>query len=388
MPKIMRLAIVTTHPIQYYAPVFKLLAAKIDVMVFYTWSQASLAKHDPGFGKTIQWDIDLLEGYPYQWVINNASDPGSHHFNGIDNPNLINQINHWKPDTLLVYGWAYKSHLKVMRHYKNKITVLFRGDSTLLDEKPGIKNLLRAVYLRRVYRHINYALYTGSNNKAYFKKYGLTDEQLIFAPHAIDNSRFAADRADEVKALKQLLKIYPDDVVILFAGKLEEKKGPGLLLQAFVNLAMPNVHLIFVGDGVLKNDLQQQASAHLNVHFMNFQNQSYMPVMYQSCDIFCLPSKGPGETWGLAVNEAMACGKAILVSNKVGCAIDLVEPGVTGYIHEAGNGMDLKEKLAVLLSKSKPVLSLMGRASAQKIAGWDFTTQVSNIVNYKNEPNQ
>ncbi len=381
MPKIMRLAIVTTHPIQYYAPVFKLLAAKVELMVFYTWGQASVTKHDPGFGKTIQWDIDLLEGYPYQWVNNTAAHAGTHHFKGIDTPDLINQINNWKPDTLLVYGWAYKSHLKVLRHFKNKIPVLFRGDSTLLDEQPGIKNLLRKIYLRWVYKHIDYALYTGTNNKAYFKKYGLTDKQLLFTPHAVDNERFALDRAKEALQLKQQLNIDPNAVVILFAGKLEEKKAPDLLLQAFINLAQPSVHLLFVGDGALLSDLKQQASAQPNVHFMGFQNQRYMPVIYQACDIFCLPSKGPGETWGLAVNEAMACGKAILVSNKVGCAIDLVEPAVNGYIFNADN--DITEKLGALLSKTRQELTLMGKASAQKIARWDFTTQVNSIVNYK-----
>src|SRR6478735_8988655 len=107
----MRLAVITTHPIQYYAPVFKLLAQKIDLMVFYTWGYGSVSKHDPGFGQVIKWDIDLLEGYPYQWVKNTAADTGSHHFYGIVNPDLIAQINSWEPDSILMYGWAYKGHL-------------------------------------------------------------------------------------------------------------------------------------------------------------------------------------------------------------------------------------------------------------------------------------
>ncbi|MFD2864304.1 glycosyltransferase family 4 protein [Mucilaginibacter antarcticus] len=381
MSKIMRLAIVTTHPIQYYAPVFKLLAAKIDLMVFYTWGETSLSKHDPGFGKTIQWDIDLLDGYPYQWLKNTASNAGSHHFSGINNPDLIKQVTNWKPDTILFYGWAYRSHLRAMVHFKNKIPVLFRGDSTLLDEKPGIKNWLRSVYLRWVYKHIDYALYTGTRNKAYFKKYGLADRQLVFAPHAIDNERFAVDRAEEVQLFKEQLNINEQAKIILFAGKLEDKKDPALLLNAFINLAMPNVHLLFVGDGVLKAALQQQAAAQACVHFVDFKNQSYMPVVYQACDIFCLPSIGPGETWGLAVNEAMACGKVILVSDKVGCAVDLVEPGINGYISEGGNKIDFTEKLQALLNNSKPELHAMGQVSSQKIASWSFNVQINNMVN-------
>jgi glycosyltransferase involved in cell wall biosynthesis len=385
MPKIiMRLAIVITHPIQYYAPVFKALAHQLEIMVFYTWGEASVSKHDPGFGKTITWDIDLLEGYPYHWVNNTATDAGSHHFNGINNPDLIGQINAWQPDTILVYGWAYKSHLKLIRHFKTKIPLLFRGDSTLLDEKRGLKNLLRSIYLRWLYKHIDYALYTGANNKAYFKKYGLSEKQLVFAPHAIDNERFAKAMPGEALNLRQRLSIGVDAIVILFAGKLEEKKAPDLLLASFIKLVRPDVHLLFVGSGNLQGGLQKQANHHSNIHFMDFQNQTYMPVVYQACDIFCLPSRGPGETWGLAVNEAMACGKAILVSDKVGCATDLVKQGFNGFIHKANSVSDMAGKLGMLLNCKKEGLKIMGQQSAQIIKNWSIAVQVNNIVNYKN----
>jgi glycosyltransferase involved in cell wall biosynthesis len=384
----MRLAIITTHPIQYYAPVFKQLARQVDVKVFYTWGEASIAKHDPGFGKTIQWDIDLLDGYDYQWLNNTAADPGSHHFNGIVNPDIIDSIEAWQPDTILVYGWAYKSHLQVLRHFKNKLPVLFRGDSILLDEKPGLKNMIRSLYLKWVYKHVDYALYTGLNNRAYFKKYGLQNKQLVFAPHAVDNDRFAITRDKEVAYLKQQLNINADSLLILFAGKLEYKKDPALLLKSFINLGAANVHLLFVGNGVLSSQLKQQANAYPNIHFMDFQNQTYMPVIYQACDIFCLPSKGPGETWGLAVNEAMACGKPVLVSDKVGCAADLVKNNINGYIHKAASVTDITEKLASMVSSGKFALAQMGKNSKQIIEQWNFTIQANNIINYKNGRNQ
>lgn len=384
----MRLAIITTHPIQYYAPVFKQLAKQVDIKVFYTWGEASIAKHDPGFGKTIQWDIDLLDGYDYQWLNNTATDPGSHHFNGIVNPDIIDSIEAWQPDTILVYGWAYKSHLKVLRYFKNKLPVLFRGDSTLLDEKLGLKSLIRSVYLKWVYKHVDYALYTGLNNKAYFKKHGLQDERLVFAPHAVDNDRFAITRDKEVADLKQQLNINADSLLILFAGKLEDKKDPVLLLRSFINLGTNNVHLLFVGNGVLSSQLKQQANTHPNIHFMDFQNQTYMPVIYQACDIFCLPSRGPGETWGLAINEVMACGKPVLVSDKAGCAVDLVKININGYIHKAASVTDITENLASLVNSGKTVLSQMGKNSKRIIEQWSFTIQVNNIINYKNGRNQ
>jgi glycosyltransferase involved in cell wall biosynthesis len=384
----MRIAIITTHPIQYYAPVFKLLAQQVEVKVFYTWGEASIEKHDPGFNKTIKWDINLLDGYDYQWLQNTSGNPGSHHFNGIINPNIITDIEAWKPNALLVYGWAYKSHLNVMRHFNNKIPVLFRGDSTLLDEKPGLKNAIRSIYLKWVYNTVDYAFYTGINNKAYFTKYGLRDDQLIFAPHAIDNDRFADPKEKEVDKLKYLLGLNTDSIVILFAGKLEVKKDPALLLKAFINLNAANTHLLFVGNGVLKEELKQQAILNPNIHFMDFKNQTYMPIIYQICDIFCLPSIGPGETWGLAVNEAMACSKAVLISDKVGCAPDLVKPDQNGMVFTAGSIKDIGDKLTYLVNKGKMELTYMGNISKHVIEDWSFTSQANAILNYKNGSNR
>jgi glycosyltransferase involved in cell wall biosynthesis len=378
----MRLAIITTHPIQYYAPVFKLLHEKqeVDIKVFYTWGESAQQKFDPGFGKTISWDVPLTDGYPYEWVENTSTDPGSHHFRGIVNPGLITQIKAWQADAILVYGWAYDSHLKVIRHFKNKLPVYFRGDSTLLDAQKGLKALLRSVFLRWVYHHITHAFYVGSNNKAYFKKYGLNNRQLSFAAHAIDNDRFGLQRTVEADKLRQSLGINPAETLILFAGKLEEKKSPQLLLNAFLTLNMPNTHLLFVGNGNLEVSLKTNAGKKNNVHFIDFYNQSLMPVAYQACDLFCLPSKGPGETWGLAVNEAMAAGKPVLVSDKCGCAVDLVVPDLTGEIFEAGNLTDISAKLSKLIF-NKTTLKVLGQNAKNKIAAWSFTNQADAILN-------
>jgi len=210
-----KLAIITTHPIQYYAPVFKLLQQRkqVSLKVFYTWGKESLEKHDPGFDKKIKWDIPLLDGYPYEWVENTSTEPGSHHFKGITNPNLINDINTWQPQALLVFGWAYHSHLKAIRYFKNKIPVYFRGDSNLLDEQKGLKASLKYVFLKWVYSHVNHAFYVGINNKAYFNKYGLRESQLSFAPHAVDNERFAVSHIDEASDLRSKLNIGDNDVV-------------------------------------------------------------------------------------------------------------------------------------------------------------------------------
>jgi hypothetical protein len=168
----------------------------ISLKVFYTWSQSeSGAKYDPDFKRVIQWDLPLLDGYEYEFVPNEAKDPGSHHYKGIDNPTLNRAIEQWNPDALLVIGWAYKSHLSGMKYFKGRVPVIFRGDSTLLDEQFGWKQLARRFFLKYVYSFVDYALPVGVNNKNYFLAHGLKERQLVHVPHAIDNSRFGKDAA-------------------------------------------------------------------------------------------------------------------------------------------------------------------------------------------------
>lgn len=374
-----KLAIVTTHPIQYNAPWFKLLAErkKVELMVFYTWGQLKDGdKYDPGFGKKVEWDIPLLEGYNYTFVKNTSGKPGSEHFNGIVNPTLVKEIEQWGADAVLVFGWKFKSHLKVLRHFKNKIKILFRGDSNLLDEPKGfaIKKLARKILLTWIYSHVDTALYVGKANKEYYLKYGLQNEQLVFAPHAVDNERFTKPQPGN--PIREAYGIKGNEVVFLFAGKLEGKKDPALLINAFLDCRMSNARLLIIGNGLLETSLkesveQQDHEFKQNIRFIDFQNQSKMPEIYQAADVFVLPSQGPGETWGLAVNEAMAAGKAVLVSDKCGCAIDLVEEGNNGFTFESNNAADLAAKMKKLYAE-KNILSKMGSSSLDIIKNWNF----------------
>ena len=289
-----RLAIISTHPIQYYAPLFKLLANqnKISIKVFYTWGIGALnKKYDPDFKKEIDWDIPLLDGYEYEFLANIAKDPGSHHYKGISNPDIIEKISEYEPDSVLVIGWNFKSHLKVMRYFKGKTPVLFRGDSTVLDQRRNfpIKNRMRKIFLHWIYSHVDKALYVGSANKAYFKNAGLREDQLVFAPHAIDNSRFAdTDGIYSERAIqwRKELGIKLSSIVFLYCGKFEKKKNPLGLVRAFISVDLPDVKLILVGDGILEVDLKQLAAGDDRIVFLPFQNQSLMPVVYRMGDVF------------------------------------------------------------------------------------------------------
>ena len=369
----MRLAVVTTHPIQYYAPLFRRVAdaESIDLRVFYGWRGSTEASYDPGFEQEVQWDLPLLEGYDHTFVPNESDDPGTHHFRGLVNPELVPRIEEWGPDAVLLFGWSWQSHLQALRHFSGQVPVLFRGDSTLIDEQFGLRTMVRRAWLWWVYRHVDCALYVGTNNRQYFEAHGLGDEQLHWVPHAIENQRFY-DSDDiyvaEAHVWGNELGISSEESVILFAGKLERKKAPDVLVDAFRHAELPNTHLVMVGSGPLEEKLREAGDEHSRIHFLGFQNQSKMPIVYRLGDLFVLPSRGPGETWGLAVNEAMACGCAVIVSDKVGCAPDLVGDE-NGAVVPAEDVMALRNTLDDLL-QDRETLSGMGQFSRERISDW------------------
>lgn len=171
-----RLAIITSHPIQYNPTVFRMLNARsrVEVKVFYTWGEDSWKeKFDPGFQRVIKWDIPLLDGYKYDFLQNVAKEKGSHHFKGIINPGIVDEINTYNPDAILLYGWSFNSHLRVLRHFGGKKMILFRGDSTILNRIPIFNRIFRYIILKWVYSHIDKALYVGKSYYDYFRKFGV-----------------------------------------------------------------------------------------------------------------------------------------------------------------------------------------------------------------------
>jgi glycosyltransferase involved in cell wall biosynthesis len=323
-----KLAIISSHPIQYNAPLFALMAERgeFELRVFYTWGEDAVKpKFDPDFGKVIEWDIPLLEGYSYQFLKNVAKDPGSHHFLGIDNPHLIHDIEEWGADVVWIWGWSFKSHLKALRYFHGKIPVWFRGDSVSLSRPKVLKSLLRRVYLKWVYSHVDLAFHVGEHNKNYYLENGLDSDQLVLASHAVDNNRFfnTLVSSEAIEQFRASLGFSETDFVILFAGKLEPRKNPFYLKQIWEYIVSTNIKLLIVGNGPLENELKLICKSDDRIQFLDFQNQTQMPILYQSCNALILPSMS--ETWGLAMNEAMASGIPVLASENCGGAIDLIQ---------------------------------------------------------------
>lgn len=362
-----RILIITTHPVQYHAPLFEFLAGngEYDLNIFYTSGKGDGEDFDIGFGKKRSWNIDLLKGYKYEFLkkytfVNKLSS-----FFSIINPGIIEKAEAYKPTLIIIFGWNYFSHLMMMLHYKGKIPVIFRGDSTSIDDEEAnpFKVFLRYAILKWVYRNVDYVLSPGSASDAYFIKSGVKEAQIVRCAHAVDNLRFSVfsqDEFDKLILLKDRLRIEAKDVVFLFAGKFIDKKNPLLLIKAFHKVAMQKHHvrLIVVGDGILESAIKRQIS-NLNdsirsrIHLFPFQDQQSIKLFYRLASVFVLPSKGPGETWGLSVNEALASGTPVLVSTKCGCAHDIVKEGINGYIFKSDDFIDLENKMLLCCDETK-----------------------------------
>ena len=382
--KRVKLAIVCSHPIQYYAPVFRELALSDSVAprVFYTWSQTAEGEvFDPDFRERFIWDIPLLEGYDHVFVENTAKDPKASAFFGVKTPDLRRMIDSWGADAVLVFGWGLYSHLRALVELKGKMPVLFRGDSTLLDPIPPLRRLARRLFLRWVYSHVDFAVAVGQNSHDYFRWCGLPSDRIVFAPHSVDTLRFSDPTGDhDRRAMKRRseLGIPERSIALEFAGKLTEKKDPLLLLDAFMKLES-SAHLIFVGSGELQDRLQEAAGDRRDVHFLPFQNQSDMPSVYRIADLFVLPSRGPGETWGLAMNEAMASGRAVIASSRVGGGRDLIRPRETGWIFESGDVEALIGALRMACTLGRDGLLNMGKIAQKSIAKWSTAAAAKGI---------
>lgn len=391
-PTPVRLAIVISHPIQYYAPWFQHLAQQsgLEIRVFYLWDFGVTAQMDRGFGHALQWDIPLLDGYAAEFVPNRSHDPGTHHFRGLDNPELAPRLADWMPDAILLFGYASWSHLRVILSRRLAgIPLLFRGDSHDLGRPHGLQTFLGRQVRRLLFRRFAAFLAVGKANAAYFRNSGVPERCIHVVPHCVDNDRFqsaASQAAREALAWQSDLGIPEGARVVLFAGKLEPQKRPLDLLAAFSQARTalgptdgPGPVLLFVGSGEQEPELRRRAGAEAGrtVFFAPFQNQSQMPKVYATGDLLVLPSLS--ETWGLAVNEAMNLGRPVIVSSTVGCGPDLIQPGRTGWTHEAANVPDLARVLGKAFALDGSTLRHMGSLALAAVSEYSYASATAGL---------
>jgi glycosyltransferase involved in cell wall biosynthesis len=388
-----RLAYLVSHPIQYQAPLLRRIAQEpdIDLTVLFGSDFSVRGYRDAGFGVGVKWDVPLLDGYKHEFLPllrdqGNVSVASPLNY-GIDR-RLRGTGGEPAFDALWVHGYATINAMHgILAAKALGIPVLLRAESWLRDrERSGLKLALKNAFFAGLKNLVDAVLPIGSLNAEYWRHYFGDDVPQFLMPYAVDNAYFT-QRARQAEAgrasLQAELALDPARPVILFAGKMQTRKHCNHLIEAYALLSPapgiePRPYLILVGDGEERAALQRQAEAtgFRSIRFCGFRNQSELPGFFDLSSVFVLPSRH--EPWGLIVNEVMNAARAVIVTDDVGSAPDLIEDGVNGCIYAAGDVVALAAALRRVL-QSPESAATMGKRAYERIQSWSFERDVQGL---------
>ena len=337
-----RLGIVAHDPIPYHTPLYQLLAKRnnIDLDVLFLSDRGVAATLDQGFGLRVAWDIDLLSGYAHSFLTK-SSNPSS-------TIRRIRRLADWVPlhDVVVVNGYTIPWNLLTMAICRIRgVPYLLRGSSHPCGTSTGFRRYLRWTVTRLVVAGSSGVLSMGRLNDEFYRQ--TRARAVTFAPNSVDDERFGSPPPIARSELLDKWDLRSDRPVILFSGRLIPRKRP-LDVTAAVKRLPEAVSMLFAGDGILAERVQASISPGSGV-VTGFVNQSDLPAYYHAADILVLPSDE--EKWGMVVNEAMATGTLPVVSDRVGCAPDLVD-GI-GEVYSCGDIADMTAALGRALKRIK-----------------------------------
>lgn len=383
----MTLAVISSHPIQYHAPVYRALQAEFGVPVtaIYGADFSVAGYYDREFGVEFAWDTDLLSGYTSIFLARVASG-GARSVEEVTAKGLAQALRRCQPDAVLLPGYSLPLYRAAFYYaWRMRLPVLFRAEVTDHARRRGrLKSALRDTLLRLFYRRCAALLYIGQNARTHFHRLGCPEEHLFFSPYCVDTTPFQTDetaRGSLRSLTREALNLNADQRVILFCGKLAPYKGPDIALQAAKNLPdglRQRTTLAFLGDGEMRDTLQTLAATdpQVDVRFLGFQNQQRLSQYYHAAEFLVLSSHG--ETWGLVVNEALHHGLPCVVSDAVGCAPDLIQKGVTGEVFPSGKVDALTDALSRMLLR--PNTEARRQRCRQQVEGYTVMRAAEGIA--------
>jgi glycosyltransferase involved in cell wall biosynthesis len=383
-PPMFRLAIVASHVIQYQDPFFRLLARdpEIDLTVIYCSRHGLDSFRDADMATTLRWDINLLD-YQHRFLWN-ASRDLNRGFWRLVNPGIVPALARGRFDAVIfMTGWgAFTALIGMAACRLFRIPFFLYGDSSFPAAENTAKRRLRVWLMRVLMRLTTGFMVSGVLNADYYRHYGADPSRFFLLPWAVDNERFAAAARlgpEERRALRAEYGIAQDAIVFLFSAKLVERKDPFTLLKAYERMRLRDrAAVVFMGDGVLREPLTRYAREHElgGVYFTGFVNQTALPVRYAMAGVFVLPSLV--EPRGAVINEAMAVGLPVVVTDRCGSIGDIVLDGDNAFIYHAGDA----EALAAIMDRlagDEALRARMGARSREIIATWDYARGVDGV---------
>ncbi len=381
-----RLAVLASHPIQYFTPIYQRLARRagveVDVMFYRDFGVRD--RFDKQFGRTVRWDTDQLSGYRYRFLTNIS--PISDTFTPLHavNPGAFFRVLRGF-DAIWVNGYTYPSNwLAAFAARARRIPILFRSELRLEpNRKGGIASAARDAVIRRWIRWSDALLYIGEANRRAYLAYGAREGQLHFSPYSADVERIGTVRAAHASpeahaSLRRKWGVPVDVPVVLFVGKLIGRKHPEVMLRLAASL-LADAHIVVAGSGPMEPELREQSGRNQtgNIAFLGFVNQKLLPEVYALADVFVLPSED--EPWGIVLNEAMAAGLVPIVSDQVGAAPDLIREGETGYVVAAGDTAAIMGHVRALLA-DPPRCRRMADAAREQSRVYDYDATAEGVV--------
>lgn len=384
-----KVAFFVSHPIQYQAPLLCRISREpdIDLKVFFSSDLSVRSYHDSGFGVQVKWDVPLLDGYSYEFLprIGEGDALG---FAKPLNRGIFRRLRAGRFDAIWVFGYNRLASLQAMVAAKLlRVPVLIQTDSSAFDRnRPVTIRATKWFFFRLLRPLIAGAISIGHGNAAYWRRHLGQDCPLFQLPYAVDNDYFrqrigmAASNRDR---FREELELHPGRPIILYASKLLLRKRCSDLVEAFLRISGPPAsssqpYLLIAGDGEDRARLERRVrdSGCSDVRFLGFRNQSELPMFFDLCDIFVLPSDA--EPWGLIVNEVMNAGKPVIVTDRVGCYPDLVRNGVNGFVYPCMDVDALTECLRCLLN-NPDLRQSMGQESLRIIQQYSFEQDVAGL---------
>src|SRR5579863_135611 len=382
----LRVLTISSHPIQYGAPLFRLMAKhpKLDFQVAYcSLRGVESTGYDPEFGANVQWDVPLLDGYKWTHIPNRGS--GAEEFFAWRNTGLWKFIRHGNFDAVISHVGYVRATFWIAYFAARSVGIpfIFGTDASRIEPRDESKLKLAAkkVIWPAVFSLAGQVLTASSAGRDMMISLGFPADRVSMTLDTVDNGWWLAQaNAVNREEARRSLGFQPHEKIILFCAKLQPWKRPMDLLRAFASAAIPNSKLVFAGDGAQRADLEKQATAQKisdRVQFLGFVNQSQLPKLYKSADLMVIPSRY--EPFGLVVNEAMLCNCPVIASDRVGAVRDLITHGETGYVYPCGDTNALATLLQNVLSNPAELQSVRQNA-LQRIQTWTPQASADALV--------
>jgi glycosyltransferase involved in cell wall biosynthesis len=382
----LRLGAFAPSPVYYRSGLYRRVAAdpRIEFTAIFS-SSAGVRPGDLGYGEDVAFDADALSGFESVFLRKADRTESTGAFMSLFDTDVITEVTRRRFDALWLHGYYSATHLMAATtQLALGRKLLIREEQTLLSPRPMWKRTLKHVLLQGLLR-CSYGLYIGANNRRWFTHHGLAAHRAFHVPFCVDNDRFS-DEARRLGGCASELRAGlgvgdASGPLILTVSRFAANKRIPVILDAFrrVRAESPCV-LVLVGAGPAEADLREYVRRHSipDVVFAGFLNQSAISRAYAAADLFVLAS-GWNETWGLVVNEAMSFGLPIVVSDRVGCAADLVFHGRNGFVFENGRSVELAGYLSRLV-EDDGLRRSFGQASKEIIAPWNDDAALVGVL--------